>query len=71
MTAPHPALRFALAGVIALLGAGHVPAAQASTPAFVADMLGRDVQSLRFCRPGERPTRPGQCLIRGTTRPLT
>lgn len=71
MTASHPALRFALAGFLALAGAGHLPAAQASTPAFVADALGLGVQTLRFCRPGERPTRPGQCLIRGTTRPLT
>ena len=26
-----------------------------------------EVQELRFCRPGEVPGRPGQCLVRGRT----
>lgn len=26
-----------------------------------------EVQELRFCRPGEAPGRPGQCLVRGRT----
>ena len=66
----HPIARFALAAVIALASQTTPHRAQASAPAFVADPLGTSVQSLRFCRPGERPTRPGQCLIRGLQRPL-
>ncbi|MCB1391527.1 MAG: hypothetical protein KDK12_20670 [Rhodobacteraceae bacterium] len=66
----HPALRFALAASFALAGGSAVQTAHASTPAFVAEAMGDMAQELRFCRPGERPTRPGQCLVRGSTRPL-
>lgn len=41
--------------------AHHGPTPQAMVTSF------DEVQELRFCRPGERPTRPGQCLMRGRT----
>ncbi|MCW1932813.1 hypothetical protein [Pararhodobacter zhoushanensis] len=66
----HPIARFALAAVLALACQTAAHSAQASAPAFVLDPLGTSVQEMRFCRPGERPTRPGQCLIRGLQRPL-
>ncbi|WP_127104176.1 hypothetical protein [Pararhodobacter zhoushanensis] len=66
----HLIARFALAAVLALASQTAPHSAHANAPAFVADALGDSVQELRFCRPGERPTRPGQCLIRGLQRPL-
>ena len=65
---PHPVPRFAIAALVAL-HAGLASPVAAGTATLLRPDTGAEVQELRFCRPGERPQRPGQCLTRGW-RPL-
>ncbi len=55
----------------ALLLALTLPAAAPALSLLPEGVLpGAELQSMRFCRPGERPTSPRQCLQRGRPLPL-